>query len=238
MDKQLTKSIRDLQVLLIMLLSTLQSCGMTCNRVVIPERVYHGIVSLDTLAESEGAEILIKKDIDLHGAVCKIPEGMTLRFKGGKIRNGQLVGDNTKIKYYGTVFENVGIAGTWEVPEIRSSMFADIKQPNVLKDLMALASPNCRNKIVIDPGTYTVAAMKNGDVCLRTCSNTELVINGTIQLLPNDYTNYYILQTEGTDVVVRGRGKLLVTSTLTKGKMVNGAWVLMSLGGIMYIYRA
>ena len=212
----------ELFVSLILLLSSLQSCGMPGNNTVLTIRTYHGLISIDSLVILQGNEFVIENDIDLQGAVCKIPEGMTLRFAGGKIRNGQLDGNNTKIQYYGQVFENVSIIGSWNVPLIKSSMFADLSYPNALKDVLALASPKVRNTIEIEPGFYTVVAEKNGDVCLRTCSNTELVINGTIQLEPNDYSHYYILQAEGHNIQIRGKGTIIGDKNTHMGSM--GEW--------------
>lgn len=212
----------ELSVSLFMLLSSVQSCGMTEANKVVVERIYAGSISIDTLAEIDGTNILIKKEIDLCRAVCNIPEGMTLCFKGGKIKNGKLVGNKTKIRYSGTIFDSVSIAGSWDVNEIKSSMFTDLSYPNALKDVMALASPHCKNKIVIEPGNYIVAASKNGDICLRTCSNTELVINGTIELIPNDYSNYYILQAEGENVVIKGKGTIIGDKHFHEGS--KGEW--------------
>lgn len=60
----------------------------------------------------------IRYDYDLRGAVVSVPSGCELRFDGGSLRNGTLVGQNTIItsparKCFG---ENVHFKGTWDTP--------------------------------------------------------------------------------------------------------------------------
>ena len=60
-------------------------------------------VSLDELQKGslqEGAVCVITKPWDLQGKTVSLPKKSTLKFKeGGNIKNGTLVGNNTKIKY-------------------------------------------------------------------------------------------------------------------------------------------
>lgn len=175
------------------------------------------------LFEGRTGKIEISELIDLKNQECVLPEGVTLVFKnGGRIINGKLVGKNTKIKYNGIVFERVHITGTWLVPRIKTSMFADLDYENSLKDVMALSNPEVRNVIVIEKGDYQVTATKNEDVCLPVNSNTKLTINGTIRLTPNNFRNYYIIQAIGENLVINGSGIIIGDKFTHTGK--DGEW--------------
>ena len=166
-------------------------------------------VTFEVLGQHKGSEIIVKDTIDLGNRECRIPEGFTLRFKGGIIKNGTLVGNMTRLHCTKACFNRVKIEGTWNVPVIKSSMFYDLSYDNALKDVVALTNPEVKNKIIIEKGNYQVTAYRNGDVCLPLCSNTDFVLNGTITLTPNNYINYYIIQAEGNNIKIRGNGVVI-----------------------------
>lgn len=153
--------------------------------------------------------ILIKKDINLRGSVCVLPKGMTLCAKGGMLKNGTLIGNDTKIQGGSVLFDKVKIEGTWNIPEISTRMFADLSYENSLRDVVSLANPRIKNRIVIQEGNYIVAAHKNGDVCIPVGSNTDLMINGTIRLVPNSYKSYSMILLKGNNIHVFGKGSVI-----------------------------
>lgn len=171
-------------------------------------------VNLDTIlieriGRVDGDRLLIDKDVDLKGSICVIPKGFTLCAKGGVIRNGVLVGQHTKIDTKSVLFDRVTIKGSWNVPEISTRFFTHLDDENALRNVMALASPKVKNKIVIEKGNYRVKAMKSGGVCLAICSNTDLVLNGTVKLAPNDYKSYNIIQVRGKNISISGKGTII-----------------------------
>lgn len=202
------KDLRDMiyTLLLLMLFSCCQrNADVKANVLHVTEES----VIFEILGQHKGSEIIIKDTTDLGNRKCRIPKGVTLRFKGGIIKNGTLIGNETKIKTTKTCFNRVKIEGTWNVPVIKSSMFGDLSYDNALKDVVALANPEIKNKIIIEKGNYQVTAYRNGDVCLPLCSNTDFVLNGTITLTPNNYTNYYIIQAEGNNIKIHGNGSII-----------------------------
>ncbi len=150
--------------------------------------------------------IYVTNIIDLEEEECEIPQGMTLVFKGGIIKNGTIKGNNTKIKRRGAIFDHVIIKGSWLVPEISTDMFIDILRENVLKELFSLSSSIIRNTIIIEKGEYYVNAQTEWGYCLAVSSNTDLYINGTIKLIPNSYKGCDILRLEGDNIFIRGDG--------------------------------
>ena len=178
-------------------------------------------VSVSTLGHLERDKILIEHDVDLKGAASKLPKGKTLVFKKGTIRNGTLIGSNTQIECKKNAFDKVTIQGKWNVPEISTKLFKDLSYENALKDVVALSNPKVKNTIVIEAGEYTMKAIKGTITCILICDNTELTINGTISLLPNDLKSYNIIAVKGKNVKIGGKGAIIGdkhTHTGTEGE--------------------
>lgn len=151
----------------------------------------------------------VKDDIDLMNRKCCLPKYITLRFDGGVIKNGTLVGDETKIDSRGVCFDRTRIMGTWNVPDISTRMFRDLNYDNSLKDVVALANPDVKNRVVIEDGNYQVSARYSNDACLSLGGNTELVVNGVIQMVPNDYEICYVIQAIGDSIAIHGNGTII-----------------------------
>lgn len=168
---------------------------------------------------------------DLKGETYVLPEGVTLKSRGGVFKNGTLIGKNTKIDSKNPLFEDVSIMGEWNVSEISTNLFTTLDYENSLRDVLALANPVVENNVIIEEHLYTVSA-KSFQAALDICSNTILIINGTIQLLPNEYKGCYILQINGSEnVVVKGSGCLIGDKnehTGTEGEWGHGINILKS----------
>lgn len=213
---------RALFVVTLFLLTELFSCAQNSNyqpRFLVKTT---SVISSQEIGFIEGQRFVVDTDIDLQGKSCKIPNGVTLVFKGGKFKNGELYGQNTKIEYSGVVFDKVLIGGSWICPIIKSSMFADLRYDNSLKDVLALTNPDIHNKVIIEEGYYSIVATKPTDSCILVRNNTELIINGTIELTPNSYGKYYMIHVLGDDVIIKGKGSLIGDRPKHIGK--EGQW--------------
>ena len=157
----------------------------------------------------DDGNILIRNEVDLKGGVCVIPKGVIVNMVGGLIKNGEIVGQETVLKYSGKVFDKVTITGTWNIPIIKSSMFCDLNYENSLRDVIALTNPSIHNDVIIEEGDYVVSASTNKSTCLTVNSNTDLVINGTIRLEPNNLEGYEIIRVEGENIIVKGHGEII-----------------------------
>lgn len=151
----------------------------------------------------------ITDNYDLNGRRVVIPNGVTLRFNGGRLSNGTLIGDRTKLFVKSCAFDNVKIEGTWDCADISSAMFANNGKENVLREVLALANENVKNKIVIEPGEYILSVTEAEKVCLMIPSNTEFVNNGNISLKPNDLKSYALIRLRDVNnVTITGSGKI------------------------------
>lgn len=189
-----------------------------------------GIISCNaqtTLSEllfKEGKTTVIKNIVDMGGEELRLPRNITLKFeKGGCLRNGSIEAANTSIVGYKQgIFDGVKIHGEWNVKYISTGMFKDISQLNSLSNLFAFASEQVDNVIVVEDGFYNVAANQNGETILSVPSNTEVIINGTIEMLPNEYTNYYIVGLKGENIRLHGNGAIVGDKHTHKG--TKGEW--------------
>ena len=178
-------------------------------------------LSYDILGSAANGRIVINDDVDMKGDVCRLPKGMTLLFRKGVIRNGTLSGCMTKIECKGKAFDRVTIEGSWNVPEISTRLFADLSYENSLRDVVALAHPKVKNRIVIEKGEYKVSAGKKSATCISLCSNTDLMMNGTIRLVPNGLKSYNIILAKGKNINIGGKGTIIgdkYTHTGTEGE--------------------
>lgn len=202
---------------------SLFSCGSgnsNVNAHTLPIAV--DTVSFKVIGEPCGDVIIIKDTINLNNRKCILPEGITLRFKGGVIKNGTLVGNKTRINCEKGIFDHVRILGSWNAPVIKTSCFSDLWYDNSLKDVLALSDSSVNNTVYIEKGYYQVTAYKNSDVCVPVTSNTKLFIDGTIELTPNDYRIYSIIQAVGHNITICGDGTIIGDKQTHTGK--KGEW--------------
>lgn len=202
-------------------LMSIPSCGNGCCTEKIQFTTKDSVSAL-SLGFVSGKVYELKNEIDLEGKVCVLPADVTIKAKGGIIKNGILVGQNTKVLYKHTIFDRVSIKGTWIVPVIKSTMFKDLSYENSLKDVIALTNQEIHNKVIIYKGLYIVKTEKNGDACLTLNSNTDLTCEGTIQITPNAFTDYDIIRVEGENINVKGNGVIIGDKFSHLGK--DGEW--------------
>lgn len=155
---------------------------------------------------------VVKNDVDLNGRTIRFPEGCTLVFKGGSLRNGTIVGNNTKLKYRDYCLDRIEIKGSWLVPVIKSSMFATNDFYN-LRNLPNLQNESIHNDIIICKGEYHINANEQRAALLLR-SNTRLRLEGTLIMDPqvNDkfYNGYYAIYIYGAkNVSVEGPGTII-----------------------------
>ena len=63
--------------------------------------------------------------------------------------------------------------------------------------------------LIISEGDYLLRVKKNGASCLRIGDSTELIIDGTLRLAPNDFKQYDMIRIVGKHVKIHGKGCLI-----------------------------
>ena len=176
------------------------------------------------LTFKEGKTTVIKNVVDMKGEELVLPKDVTLKFeKDACLKNGKITAANTSIVGFKQgIFDGVQISGEWNVKYISTDMFNDISSLNSLQNVFALASENIENVITVPEGNYMVAANHNETTILPVPSNTEVIINGTITMLPNSYTNYYIVGLRGENIQLHGKGAIVGDKHTHTG--IKGEW--------------
>lgn len=179
-------------------------------------------IAFSVMGEPSSGVLIVKDTIDLQGKQCTIPDGITLKVRGGYVKNGTLVGNMTQLKSCKPCFNRVRILGTWNVPVIHSSLFDDLTYDNALQDIVALSHPSVKNKIIVKEGNYQVSALRNNDACVTLNSNTEFVMDGNILMTPNSFRCYVIILATGENIRIKGKGTVAGDKHIHTGK--DGEW--------------
>lgn len=169
-------------------------------------------------------DYVISKPVDLKGRILKIPAGRRLYFKNGaRLTNGVVTGNATSIGgSLNKIFYNVKITGSWNVPNITTSMFGDINKENSLVNVFALTNKNIRNVVTINPGDYWITIPKAWSHRIQVYSNTEIILNGIIRLRANSFKGYKILDLLGHNIYLHGKGSIVGDKKVHRG--TDGEW--------------
>lgn len=152
----------------------------------------------------------IRYNYDLNGSTHAIPTNCILKFIGGCISNGELIGNETQIEgSMSGILDAISISGTWNIPELHSTIFRDLSSPNALRNLFSLTNDNY-NKVVIAEGVYQFDLQENYESAITLRSNTDVILNGTLQILPNRFPNYHVFECKGVaNIRISGNGKIV-----------------------------
>lgn len=164
----------------------------------------------------------ITDTIDLECKTLYLPPNVSLDIRRGLIKNGAIVGNNTRLIYKNAGFDRVQIRGSWKVKNIHTKLFKDLSYENSLKDVFALTNPKIDNTVTIEKGKYQVTALSQDDACLNLCSKTNVKLLGDIILTPNDYPMYSIIKTIGNDIMITGPGTIIGDKRSHNG--TDGEW--------------
>ena len=154
-----------------------------------------------------------------------IPANCVLRFEGGSLSNGTLIGNDTRLEgNLNGVFSNITIDanGSWNVPYISTDYFVNISdsatdetqrdrsKDNLIHNVLRMTSEAINNEVFIK-GNYWVDV--EGDVsnhiAIRAKSNTKYYIQGTIRMISHNYAKSSLIHLAGShNVVITGGGSL------------------------------
>ena len=157
----------------------------------------------------------IRYDFDLNEGSITFKEGCVLKFNGGSLANGTVIGNNTLIKaLLRRIFSRIKISGDWDVPNIYSCWFdfcedTDIDNIRNFTNLSALCNENMNNVIIEGLDIYISEQLYINSFVVK--KNTNIFLNSKIRLLPNKSINrtcvFYINNVE--NVSIKGNGSII-----------------------------
>lgn len=184
---------------------------------------------------------IIRYDFCLDGATITLPKNSTLKFEGGSIDNGIIIGNNSCIisDIDKTILgKDLVIEGTWNIEHIYDKWFAfdssaDFLSNQIITNILALSNDNVYNTIHFDADrTYYFELPYKGKTNLGDdvrpnywllntpdydflriftgfTSNTHLIVNNTIQMLPTNQGAYFIFHIENKEnITISGTGAI------------------------------
>lgn len=183
------------------------------------------------------SQYVIKSTIDLHGNTLIVPERCVLVFKkNGKLINGTLIGNETKIRSLKDQCLGISIKGSWITPKICDSYFDSeyLTDNQILDNITSLQSDSIFNRITLKKSNYSIGLSKNHINALSLSSNTELRFNSIIELEGNDLLMYSIINVNRKDNVTIKGG--MVLGDVNKHNYVEGSTSEWGFG--VYVYKS
>lgn len=184
---------------------------------------------------------IVRYDFCLGGATITLPKNSTLKFEGGSIDNGTIIGNNSSIvsDVDKTILgKDLVIEGTWNIEHIYDRWFAfdsstDFLSNQIITNILALSNDDVYNTIHFDANrTYYFELPYKGKTNLGDdvrpnywllntpdydflriftgfTSNTHLIVNNTIQMLPTNQGAYFIFHIENKEnITISGTGAI------------------------------
>lgn len=156
---------------------------------------------------------VITDEFDLNGETLILPQKCILSFKGGRIVNGTLHGNQTEIRGEKTLlFRNISITGDFQNKTVYSHWFelSEAKADNkkIFDAIMALANGNTHTDVYIQKGNYHTSVGGHGNG-IRIPSNTSVHNEATISALPSSLEKYNVITIKDVINVVFDGGKII-----------------------------
>ena len=151
--------------------------GVVCTVTDSSKRESRNIITKDMINQPNTI-YEIRYDFNLGGETIEIAEGCTLKFNGGSLGNGTIIGNETSIDAKYPIFtQNILIRGNWKLNEISTSLFKDIDN-NTVHNMSFLASGNHAKTVIIEGDNIECNVVS--DYLFKVESNTHIYIKGTV----------------------------------------------------------
>lgn len=142
---------------------------------------------------------VVRYDYDLNGTTVTIPAGSTLKFEGGSISNGSIIGQDTRIiNDLGCILYDVMVSGTFKNDCVYSNWIRNNTDTATLQTAMELCRGEYPTKLFIAYGNYNINVEGDADALeggLLVPSNTDVDFqNATLNVIPNANERYYLVR--------------------------------------------
>lgn len=165
----------------------------------------------------------IRETLDLQKAFpqtkgrFEIPKGCVLKFTGGKICHGTIVGNDTRIETLEkkVLFSDVDIRGTYLIYDIYIE-YMDIPNPkecgDAVRSLMRLQNPSIPQRVFFPKTDLAFTPTKTDELrrLIDLKSNTKLYLDANISVNKNDVIHYEVIRVNNQkNVEIHGNGHVL-----------------------------
>ena len=149
---------------------------------------------------------IIKWCFDLKGQEVKVPPQCTLYFKGGVLRNGTIVGSETRVKSdKKRVFESIEIRGKWNNEKVYSEWLDFVEGRSFdnafnFHNLMTLCNGRSLTHLFMQKGVF-YCSVKSNSSYIKIPSNVYWHNRATIRQLPTDIPKYSLVLLQNSNHV-------------------------------------
>jgi len=160
-----------------------------------------------TAVQRPNTVIKVRGTVDLKGKSLSIPQSCTILLSKGKIINGYIFGNDTKLEVNQPSSIGVIFKGTWMCPTIDDSFFIAeyLSDDDVISNINYLQNKKLFNTIHLNKDKYLVSIKESGGYSLCLLDSVKLVNNSQIALKANNYKGYSIISIANcTNVEVTG----------------------------------
>lgn len=204
-------------LLIILLISLLQFSGETyLSSLPVRDKEIvdvDGIKSFSLQAEQDGVIYRIRQDVDLKGRKVNVPKNSVLRFAGGMISNGTIVGNDTVVEADTLqIFRDMSFEGTFSNKSVYSH-WLDFKDGGAdnrknFDALMALAEGGGLTDVYIQQGRYFTSVGKHAGG-IRIPEDTYVHNKAEICALPSSLEKYDIISISNVENVTFDGGAVI-----------------------------
>ena len=188
------------------------------NRVVLKKNIVNGKNILTQEMVSKSNTIYeIRYDFDLNGETITLPNNCVLKFEGGSLKNGTLIGVNTCILASNSIiFYNINILGIWKNSNVTSRWFSEYNELS-LKNIMKLCVGDTQTYVSIEKANIDIKGYIDDSIDYddgihsfnEVLTNTTLIPSythvdfngGTLTIIPNSRKWYSALSVIGSECV-------------------------------------
>ena len=163
---------------------------------------------------TDNTTYIIRLDFDLNGDTLNIPFHSILKFEGGGLNNGTIVGDNSIINAKKTrIFTDVRVCGFWANANVYSDWFDFSKANNdfEMQSLFGLAKGESLTHLYLKDQSYyisscNIASNEFGNILIP--SNTHVHNDGIIKILTTGARQNYPIYLKNVENVTIEGGKI------------------------------
>ncbi len=179
-----------------------------CSSPIAQGRVVVNGANYDAAFASDEKCFVVDGQVDLKGRSIKLKENCTLSFlKDGKLFNGHIIGNNTKLCSLRAESLGVTLSGTWLISKIDDVFFdqSALTDTQILDNITVLQSGRMRNTIILRKPLYQVVLSEEHKVGLILKSNTVLKSSSNILVRGNNLISYSVIKVgDASNVRING----------------------------------
>ena len=194
-------------VIMVCLIASPSYLNASCKKVVTQSNCFDVFVSVGHKYQ----KYIIKTPINLSGKTIELPRDITIEFgKKGMLYNGQVRGNNTKLKKLHSNCLGIICLGSWNMPVIKDSFFDQnyLSDTQIIDNITNIQSDDILNFIYLYKPQYNIELSSKHKRALCLSSNSKLFIQSKLCVNGNNLPQYAVISVGNKKNVVISGGEI------------------------------